>query len=400
MHFLALIFRAITLASVIRAGNMQNHEKLPLHLNALYVRGLMEMGSRFFPAISHSPPMLLWRFFIMIVVLKNGVPEDKQIALKKFLEGYGVKVHISKGTQTTIFGLLGDTTAIDTNAVAAQDAVEVVKRVQEPYKKANRKFHPDNTVVNVSKNLIGGKKISVIAGPCSVENEKQIIEVAQRVKASGASFLRGGAFKPRTSPYSFQGLHAEGLKLLCLAKKETGLPIVTEIMNTEDIDLFSDVDIIQVGARNMQNFELLKELGKLDKPILLKRGLANTYEEMLMSAEYIMSGGNENVILCERGIRTYENYTRNTLDISAIPVLKHLSHLPIIIDPSHAAGLPWMVEPLSKAAIAAGADGLMIEVHNNPAKALSDGAQSLTPDQFDTIMSHLAPIAEVVGRTL
>ncbi len=336
----------------------------------------------------------------MIVVLKNGVPEDKQIALKKFLEGYGVKVHISKGTQTTIFGLLGDTTAIDTNAVAAQDAVEVVKRVQEPYKKANRKFHPDNTVVNVSKNLIGGKKISVIAGPCSVENEKQIIEVAQRVKASGASFLRGGAFKPRTSPYSFQGLHAEGLKLLCLAKKETGLPIVTEIMNTEDIDLFSDVDIIQVGARNMQNFELLKELGKLDKPILLKRGLANTYEEMLMSAEYIMSGGNENVILCERGIRTYENYTRNTLDISAIPVLKHLSHLPIIIDPSHAAGLPWMVEPLSKAAIAAGADGLMIEVHNNPAKALSDGAQSLTPDQFDTIMSHLAPIAEVVGRTL
>lgn len=336
----------------------------------------------------------------MIVVLKSGVSKDKQEELKRFLEGYGVKVSVTEGTQTTIFGLLGDTSAIDITAVQAQDAVDSVKRVQEPYKKANRKFHPDNTEVKVGDRIIGGKKLTVIAGPCSVESEEQIIEVAKRVKAAGATFLRGGAFKPRTSPYAFQGLHAEGLELLRIARKETGLPIVTEIMNTEDIDLFADVDVIQVGARSMQNFELLKELGKTDKPILLKRGLANTYEEMLMSAEYIMSRGNENVILCERGIRTYETFTRNTLDISAIPVLKRLSHLPIIIDPSHAAGMPWMVEPLSKASIAAGADGLMIEVHNNPAKALSDGAQSLTPDQFDGIMDRLAPLAQVVGRTL
>lgn len=336
----------------------------------------------------------------MIVVLKNGVAKDKQEDLKRFLEGYGVKVSVTEGMQTTIFGLLGDTSNIDINAVEAQDAVETVKRVQEPYKKANRKFHPDNTEVKVGDLVIGGKKLTVIAGPCSVESEEQIVEIARRVKAAGATMLRGGAFKPRTSPYSFQGLHAEGLELLRIARKETGLPIVTEIMNTEDLDLFSDVDVIQVGARSMQNFELLKELGKTDKPILLKRGLANTYEEMLMSAEYIMAGGNENVILCERGIRTYETFTRNTLDISAIPVLKRLSHLPVIIDPSHAAGLPWMVEPLSKASIAAGADGLIIEVHNNPAKALSDGAQSLTPDQFDDIMGRLAPLAQVVGRAL
>ncbi|MFT8887872.1 MAG: 3-deoxy-7-phosphoheptulonate synthase [Ethanoligenens sp.] len=336
----------------------------------------------------------------MIVVLKNGVTKDKQGELKQFLEGFGVKVSVTEGTQTTILGLLGDTSSIDITAVQAQEAVDSVKRVQEPYKKANRKFHPDNTEIKVGDHIIGGKKLTVIAGPCSVECEEQIIEVAKRVKAAGATFLRGGAFKPRTSPYSFQGLHAEGLELLRIARKETGLPIVTEIMNTEDLDLFSDVDVIQVGARSMQNFELLKELGKTDKPILLKRGLANTYEEMLMSAEYIMSRGNEKVILCERGIRTYETFTRNTLDISAIPVLKRLSHLPIIIDPSHAAGLPWMVEPLSKASVAAGADGLMIEVHNNPAKALSDGAQSLTPDQFDGIMNRLAPLAQVVDRTL
>lgn len=336
----------------------------------------------------------------MIVILKNGVSKDKQEELKKFLEGFGVKVSVTEGTQTTILGLLGDTSSIDINAVEAQDTVETVKRVQEPYKKANRKFHPDNTEVKVGDRIIGGKKLSVIAGPCSVESEEQIVEIAKRVKAAGASFLRGGAFKPRTSPYAFQGLHAEGLELLRIARQETGLPIVTEIMNTEDIDLFSDVDVIQVGARSMQNFELLKELGKINKPILLKRGLANTYQEMLMSAEYIMAGGNENVILCERGIRTYETFTRNTLDISAIPVLKRLSHLPVIIDPSHAAGLPWMVEPLSKASIAAGADGLIIEVHNNPAKALSDGAQSLTPDQFDGIMGRLAPLAQVCDRTL
>ncbi len=336
----------------------------------------------------------------MIVILKQGVSNEDQEKLKQYLEGFGVKVSVSVGTQATIFGLLGDTSAIDMDAVAAQDAVETVKRVQEPYKKANRKFHPDDTVVSVKDRLIGGKKLAVIAGPCSVESEEQIIEVAKRVKAAGASFLRGGAFKPRTSPYSFQGLHAEGLRLLRVARKETGLPIVTEIMNTEDIELFSDVDVLQVGARSMQNFELLKELGKLKQPILLKRGLANTYQEWLMSAEYIMAGGNENVILCERGIRTYETFTRNTLDISAVPVVKRLSHLPIIIDPSHAAGMPWMVEPLSKAAIAAGADGLMIEVHNNPAKALSDGAQSLTPDQFDGIMKRLAPLAEVVGRQI
>jgi 3-deoxy-7-phosphoheptulonate synthase len=304
------------------------------------------------------------------------------------------------GTQSTVLGLLGDTSAIDADLVAAQDIVETVKRVQEPYKKANRKFHPENTVVNASGPEIGARKIAVIAGPCSVESEEQIIEVAQRVKAAGACFLRGGAFKPRTSPYSFQGLKAEGLELLKIARKETGLPIVTEIMSTEHLSLFEDVDIIQVGARNMQNFELLKELGKLDKPILLKRGLASTIEEFLMSAEYIMSGGNEKVILCERGIRTFETFTRNTLDISAVPVLKRLSHLPVVIDPSHAAGLPWLVEPLSKAAIAVGADGLMIEVHNNPKKALSDGAQSLTPDQFDIIMSKLKKYAELEEREI
>jgi 3-deoxy-7-phosphoheptulonate synthase len=336
----------------------------------------------------------------MIVVVRNSAPEDKLKELIQMLEGCGVTLNVSVGTQSTVLGLLGDTSAIDADLVAAQDIVETVKRVQEPYKKANRKFHPENTVVNASGPEIGARKIAVIAGPCSVESEEQIIEVAQRVKAAGACFLRGGAFKPRTSPYSFQGLKAEGLELLKIARKETGLPIVTEIMSTEHLSLFEDVDIIQVGARNMQNFELLKELGKLDKPILLKRGLASTIEEFLMSAEYIMSGGNEKVILCERGIRTFETFTRNTLDISAVPVLKRLSHLPVVIDPSHAAGLPWLVEPLSKAAIAVGADGLMIEVHNNPKKALSDGAQSLTPDQFDIIMSKLKKYAELEEREI
>jgi 3-deoxy-7-phosphoheptulonate synthase len=336
----------------------------------------------------------------MIVVVKNDAPQEKMNELVETLEGYGVTLNISVGAQSTVLGLLGDTSAIDANLIAAQDIVEAVKRVQEPYKKANRKFHPENTLVDVGGCKIGGKEVVVIAGPCSVETEEQIIEVAKRVKVAGARFLRGGAFKPRTSPYSFQGLKAEGLELLKIARKETGLPIVTEIMSTETLPLFEDVDIIQVGARNMQNFELLKELGKLDKPILLKRGLANTIEEFLMSAEYIMSGGNENVILCERGIRTFETFTRNTLDISAVPVLKRLSHLPVIVDPSHAAGLPWLVEPLSKAAIAVGADGIMIEVHNNPKKAWSDGAQSLTPDQFDTVMGKLKKYVQIEDRSI
>lgn len=336
----------------------------------------------------------------MIIILKSNTPEEKLEELKQNLEEYNVTVNVWYGTQSTVLGLIGDTSTIDIDAIAAQDIVESVKRVQEPYKKANRKFHPDNTVIDVCGIPIGGEQIAVIAGPCSVETEEQICEVAGRVKRSGARFLRGGAFKPRTSPYSFQGLHAEGLELLRIAREKTGLPIVTEIMSSSHIELFEDVDIIQVGARNMQNFELLKELGKLDKPILLKRGLANTIEELLMSAEYIMSGGNEKVILCERGIRTFETVTRNTLDISAIPVLKHLTHLPVVVDPSHAAGLPWLVEPLAKAAIAAGADGLIIEVHNNPKMALSDGAQSLTPDQFDAIMTKLKKSAEAEGRSI
>lgn len=336
----------------------------------------------------------------MIVVVKNNAPQDKFNELVQLLESCGVTLNISVGAQSTVLGLLGDTSNIDIDLIAAQDIVETVKRVQEPYKKANRKFHPEDTVISVGKNSIGSKSLAIIAGPCSVESEEQIVGIARRVKASGARFLRGGAFKPRTSPYSFQGLKAEGLELLKIARRETGLPIVSEIMSTEHLPLFEDVDVIQVGARNMQNFELLKELGKLNKPILLKRGLANTIEEFLMSAEYILSGGNENVILCERGIRTFETFTRNTLDISAVPVLKKLSHLPVIIDPSHAAGLPWLVEPLSKAAIAVGADGIMIEVHNNPKKALSDGAQSLTPDQFDSIMGKLKKYAVLEQREI
>lgn len=277
--------------------------------------------------------------------------------------------------------------------------MESVKRVQEPYKKANRKFHPDDTVITLpGGQKIGDGSIALIAGPCSVENKAQICEVAERVEKAGAQFLRGGAFKPRTSPYAFQGLKAEGLELLREARKKTGLPIVTEIMSADHLPLFEDVDVIQVGARNMQNFELLKELGKLDKPILLKRGLSSTIEELLMSAEYIMAGGNEKVILCERGIRTYETFTRNTLDISAVPILKKLSHLPVIVDPSHASGISWLVEPLAMAAVAAGADGLIIEVHNDPARALSDGAQSLTPDQFDQVAKHVFQIGKAFGR--
>ncbi len=336
----------------------------------------------------------------MIVLVKQGINEVKLQKLIKQLEGYGVQVHPVVGVQTTILGLVGDTSVVDIDRISSIDIVESVKRIQEPYKNANRKFHPTDTVVETRGVRLGGGQFQVIAGPCSVECEPQITEVAQRVKQSGANLLRGGAFKPRTSPYSFQGLRAEGIELLDKARAATGLPIVTEIMSVSHIDLFESVDIIQVGARNMQNFELLKELGHLKKPILLKRGLANTIEEFLMSAEYIMAGGNTQVILCERGIRTFETETRNTLDISAIPILKRKSHLPVVVDPSHAAGLTWLVEPLSLAAIAAGADGLIIEVHNDPEHALSDGAQSLTPDQFDSVMEKIKRAVPFFGKSL
>lgn len=327
----------------------------------------------------------------MIIVLKPSCSKEQQIKFSNMLkDNYDVKVNVWEGVHSTVLGLLGDTTQIDIEYIDAQDVVESVKRVQEPYKKANRKFHPENTVIDIGNGVkIGDGSLQIMAGPCSVESEEQIIEVAKAVKKSGATILRGGAFKPRTSPYAFQGLKSEGLDLLKIARKETGLPIVTEIMRASHIDMFENVDIIQVGARNMQNFELLKELGKIDKPILLKRGLSATIEEWLMSAEYIMAEGNNKVILCERGIRTYENFTRNTLDISAIPIVKKLSHLPIVVDPSHASGKSWLVEPLAIAAVAAGADGLIIEVHNDPPHALCDGAQSLTPQQFDAVANKV-----------
>lgn len=327
----------------------------------------------------------------MIIVLQKGTtPQQAEEFGKQLEKNYNIKVNLWEGVQSSVLGLIGDTTSIDIDAINAQSLVANVQRVQEPYKKANRKFHPDNTIITLDNGTkIGDGSLAIMAGPCSIEGEEQICGIAESVKNSGAVILRGGAFKPRTSPYSFQGLKGEGLKYMEEAKKRTGLPIVTEIMAAEHLPLFENVDIIQVGARNMQNFELLKELGKIDKPILLKRGLACTIEELLMSAEYIMAGGNERVMFCERGIRTYETYTRNTLDISAIPALKKLSHLPVIIDPSHAAGKAWMVESLSMAAVAAGADGLIIEVHNDPAHALSDGAQSLTPQQFDSTAKKL-----------
>lgn len=326
----------------------------------------------------------------MIVVLKKGTNKEDAEALKEILvKKYDIAIHESNGVHSTLFGLVGETHRIDPESLYAFKSVDSVYKVSEPYKLANRKFHPEDTVIKVGDAQIGGGTLQIMAGPCSVESDEQITLIAENVKKSGASFLRGGAFKPRSSPYSFQGLRAKGLEFLSNAKKKTGLPMVTEIMSASDIDLFEDVDIIQVGARNMQNFELLKELGKVNKPILLKRGLANTIEETLMSAEYIMSGGNENVMLCERGIRTYETSTRNTLDISAIPMFKKLSHLPVIVDPSHAGGISWMVESLSMASVAAGADGLIIEVHNDPPHAMSDGAQSLDFDEFDKVSKNL-----------
>ena len=335
----------------------------------------------------------------MIIVLKDN-PDQKQLDnLVSWLKSMGLDIHFSKGKSATIMGLIGDTASVDIDLINALDIVETVKRVQEPYNNVNRKFHPEDTVVKISENVkIGGGNFQVMAGPCSVESEEQICLVAEEVKKAGAGVLRGGAFKPRTSPYAFQGMRAEGIELLLEAKEKTGLPIVTEVMDISQLPLFENVDVIQVGARNMQNFELLKELGHLDKPILLKRGLANTLKELLMSAEYIMAGGNERVILCERGIRTFETATRNTLDLAAIPLLKTMTHLPIIVDPSHATGIAGLLKPMAMAATAAGADGIMIEVHNNPAAALCDGAQSLTPKAFADVMDAINKIRPIAYR--
>ena len=332
----------------------------------------------------------------MIIILKKGASATEVENLKSLLESKNITPHVSEGHLETIIGCVGDISHLDPGVIEAMDSVETVRRIQEPYKAANRKFHPDDTVIDCSGVKIGGGAFSVIAGPCSVESREQIISVAKSVKAAGATMLRGGAFKPRTSPYDFQGLKADGIELLMEAKRETGLPIVTEIMNANHLPLFENVDVIQVGARNMQNFELLKELGRTQKPILLKRGLANTIKELLMSAEYIMASGNENVILCERGIRTFETATRNTLDLSAVPVLHELTHLPVVIDPSHATGVARYVRPMAMAAAAAGADGLIIEVHNDPAHALCDGPQSLTPEAFLDLKKDVDRIVSVV----
>ena len=332
----------------------------------------------------------------MIVVLKPGVQKEKREQLMQWLRNLNLDIHVSEGCYQTVLGLVGDTSKVDMDLVASLDIVESVKRVREPFKCCNRAFHPDDMVIDVKGVKIGGGNFCMIAGPCSVESEEQIVGVAKAVKASGANMLRGGAFKPRTSPYDFPGLKAEGLELLKIARQETGLPIVTEIMNVTDLPLFEDVDVLQVGARNMQNFDLLRELGKLNKPILLKRGLANTLKELLMSAEYIMSSGNEQVILCERGIRTYSDYTRNTLDLSAVPMLHELSHLPVIVDPSHATGIARLVPPMALAAAACGADGLIIEVHNDPIHALCDGAQSLTPEEYDRLAKKVAAVRGAV----
>lgn len=337
----------------------------------------------------------------MIIIMNPKASDEEVMKVKAVVESKGLETNLSKGDTYYIIGIVGDTSILDPKKLQVLKGVDRVMKVQEPFKKANRRFKPEDTVVNIQGSIVGGGRLGIMAGPCSVESEEQIIEVAKRVKAAGANFLRGGAFKPRTSPYSFQGLELEGLKLLKTAKQETGLPIVTELMSTDYLDDFvENVDMIQIGARNMQNFDLLKQIGKTKTPILLKRGLSATIEEWLMSAEYIMAGGNENVILCERGIRTYETITRNTLDLQAIPVIKRLSHLPIIVDPSHAGGYAYLVEPMAKAAIMAGADGLMIEVHNDPENALSDGQQSLTPDQFDVLMSKVKAVAKIEDKEI
>ena len=332
----------------------------------------------------------------MIAVLKSGTTREQTDHLINWLKHMNLDVHVSEGAEITVLGLIGDTSRVDMELLSSLEIVETVKRVSEPFKQANRKFHPNDTVIHVGNAAIGGGNFAMIAGPCSVESPEQITDVAMAVKKAGAQILRGGAFKPRTSPYAFQGMKDEGIRLLLEAKKASGLPIITEIMNVRTLDLFEDVDIIQVGARNMQNFDLLQELGKTRKPILLKRGLANTLQELLMSAEYIMSEGNENIILCERGIRSFETYTRNTLDLSAVPVLHELTHLPVVVDPSHATGKARLVAPMAAAAVACGADGLMIEVHNNPSCALCDGAQSLTPAQFDEVSRNVRSIREAM----
>ncbi|MBE6919703.1 MAG: 3-deoxy-7-phosphoheptulonate synthase [Ruminococcaceae bacterium] len=334
----------------------------------------------------------------MIVILKHGVDKEMRIPLIDWLQSQGLGVHISDGDYQTVLGLIGDTSHVDMDLIASLGIVDSVKRVSDPFKCCNRKFHPEDTVVQIGDVKIGGGNFAMIAGPCSVESEEQIVSVAKSVKAAGASLLRGGAFKPRTSPYDFQGLKASGIELLKIAREATGLPIVTEIMSIEHLPLFEDVDVIQVGARNMQNFDLLRHLGELRKPILLKRGLANTLKELLMSAEYIMAGGNEQVILCERGIRTFDDYTRNTLDLAAVPMLHELTHLPIIVDPSHATGRAPLVQPMALAAAACGADGLIIEVHNDPMHALCDGAQSLRPEQYAELAEKVRTVREVCAK--
>ncbi len=336
----------------------------------------------------------------MIIILKSNPDEQQKQNLITWLHSLGLDTHMSQGEYQTILGLVGDTSKVDLDLIKSLEIVQDVKRIREPYKNVNRDFHPDDTVLEIGGAKIGGGNFQFIAGPCSVESEEQIIEVAKAVQKSGARLLRGGAFKPRTSPYAFQGMGAEGIRLLLEAKQATGMPIVTEIMNISQLPLFADIDVVQVSARNMQNFDLLKELGHSDKVILLKRGLANTLEELLMSAEYIMAGGNERIILCERGIRTFETYTRNTLDISAVPLIKMKSHLPVVVDPSHASGHSYLVEPLALSAAAAGADGLMIEVHNDPARALCDGPQSLSPQMFEHVAGKVKQILPVVGKEL
>ena len=337
----------------------------------------------------------------MIIVLKQRATHDDLTRVEQMIKKRGLDTHIVEGSEMTIIGCIGDTTQIDSKLFEVDSAVDKVMHVQEPYKLANRAFHPEESIVDVSGVKVGGGSLALIAGPCSVESYEQVLEIANAAKASGANILRGGAFKPRTSPYSFQGMGTDGLDILCKVREMTGLPIVTELMSPEHLDLFNEkVDLIQIGARNMQNFDLLKQLGRLNRPILLKRGLNATYEEWIMAAEYIMASGNENVILCERGIRTFESYTRNTLDLQSIPVLRKLTHLPVIVDPSHAGGKWWLVEPMAKASVAAGADGLMIEGHNNPECALCDGAQSLKPQKYDVLLKEIRQIAEVVGKNI